>query len=462
MKHAVSHKNGQIFHRILRKRPETTARPVSKMKLGTTENQHHADKQIEVWSKIWKVDVDKELVLLGTSQSSPNYSQANTFIPPIISRSELDRFKRIIKSFSSGTAVAHDKLPPRIMEHLDDETLEELIVFYKRVEAEGTWPQAWRIATMVMIPKAEAFKWRLIAMLVTPYRIWARAAGEDVSVWMSSLNRDWIANGPKKSAEDAVYQLSIKTEGDASEYGRVDVAVIDDLEKGFEKVSHDELRSKARVYRFPEVIMNVALSMYTGARRIRCGKAFSKAAHTQVGVLAGCPIAMGLLLLANLDPVDRFWKALPAHIQFSIVGLKVYVDDFMMVFSFDTNKVTGDQIVTRVRGAYTRLSRQIKRAGGNFAVGKGKVAATGHQLALSIAKSLNCCTCGTQDCFSDRCKCDTNHKIMPTKNMVMLGVDYAAGRPVTYEKSAERIANASDKAAKILSLGKGGRFSLIS
>ena len=52
MKYAASHKNGQIFHRILKKRPETTARPVSKTKLATTENQHHADEQIEVWAKI--------------------------------------------------------------------------------------------------------------------------------------------------------------------------------------------------------------------------------------------------------------------------------------------------------------------------------------------------------------------------------------------------------------------------
>ena len=234
-------------------------------------------------------------------------SPRDAFIPPVTSKHELEKFKRIIRSFSYGTAMAHDRLPPRVMEHLDDETLKELIVLYKRVEHQGGWPNSWRIATMVMLPKAEAFKWRLIAMLVIPYRIWVRAAGEDVSVWMSSLDRDWIANGPKKSAEDAVYQLSIKTEGDASEYGKINVAIIDDLEKGFEKVSHDEIRKKASVYQLPEVIMNTALSMYTGARRIRCGKAYSKAAHTNMGVLAGCPIAMGLLVLANLDHLDRFW-----------------------------------------------------------------------------------------------------------------------------------------------------------
>ena len=95
--------------------------------------------------------------------------------------------------------MAHDKLAPSTLEHLDDETLVELIRLFKRCEEIGRWLDIWRIATMVMIPKAEAFKWRLIAMLVTPYRIWARVASEDVSSWMKQLNRSWVANGPKKS-----------------------------------------------------------------------------------------------------------------------------------------------------------------------------------------------------------------------------------------------------------------------
>ena len=123
----------------------------------------------------------------------------------------------------------------------------------------------------------------------------------------------------------------------------------------------------------------------------------------------------------------------------------------MMVLSFDTNEVSEHQIVTRVKGAYTRLSSQIRRAGGNFAVGKGKVAATNHEIAKKIAKSLNCCTCGVFDCFSDRCTCSDNHKIKPMKDLVMFGVDYAAGRPISYDKNTERMASARDKAYKILS-----------
>ena len=104
---------------------------------------------------------------------------------------------------------------------------------------------------MVMIPKAEAFKWRLIAMLVTPYRVWARVASEDVSSWMKQLDRDWVANGPKKSSESAVYQIALDTAGDVGEYGCINVLMMDDLEKGFEKVQHDNLRAKAEVYRLP-------------------------------------------------------------------------------------------------------------------------------------------------------------------------------------------------------------------
>ena len=159
MRYAISHKNGQLFHRILRKKVVTTARPVSKKKMETTEDQHHADEQIEVWAKVWKAKVDNSPIVMGVREKSSPDNSMEGFIPPIIGKGEIDRFRRIIKSFSYGTATAHDKLPPRILEHLDDDTLKELIVLYKRIEAAGRWPNMWRIATMVMLPKAEAFKW---------------------------------------------------------------------------------------------------------------------------------------------------------------------------------------------------------------------------------------------------------------------------------------------------------------
>ena len=60
-------------------------------------------------------------------------------------------------------------------------------------------------------------------MLVTPYRVWARRAGEDVSRWMKALSRKWIANGPKMSSEDATYDLAPLTEAATSQGNAVNV-----------------------------------------------------------------------------------------------------------------------------------------------------------------------------------------------------------------------------------------------
>ena len=45
-------------------------------------------------------------------------------------------------------------------------------------------------------------------MLVAPYRVWARRAGEDVFKWMRSLGKEWIANGPGQAAEAAAQQAA--------------------------------------------------------------------------------------------------------------------------------------------------------------------------------------------------------------------------------------------------------------
>ena len=264
-----------------------------------------------------------------------------------------------------------------------------LIRFFKRSEASGDWPVQWKDAVMVMIPKAEQFKWRLIALLVTPYRIWARDAGRKISAWTTGLKRDWIANGPKKSSEDAAYDIALYSEIAAGNLGQISVVIMDDLEKGFEKVNHADLLAKASIYGFPSDIAKLAIAMYRSPRRIRCGMAYSRATRTNRGVLAGCPIAMGLLLLANLKPVDDFWANLPPRIRDNIVVFRVYVDDFIIAFRLDSNKLSVDEMQTIVAVAYIRLSSAITKTGANFALGKGRVTATDIELANKIKAALN-------------------------------------------------------------------------
>ena len=194
------------------------------------------------------------------------------------------------------------------------------------------------MSTMVMIPKTEENKWRLIAILATPYRVWARRAGELVSIWaekMADYGASWIGYGPGKSSEAAVYLAALIAEGGSGRNDDVTVTMISDLEKGFEKVLHTKLVVAAKVYDFPQTVLHLALDMYRADRRIRCGAAFSRAVRTNMGVLAGCPIAMGALLLATMDPMERFMQSIPRHLNLNMV----YVDDFNLTFTFKEGMV---------------------------------------------------------------------------------------------------------------------------
>ena len=82
---------------------------------------------------------------------------------------------------------------------------------------------------MCIDPEGDQFN-IFIGILVTPYRVWARAAATQVSKWMSTLDREWIANGPKKASADAVYDIALDAEAAMGSYGHVNVVMMDDLE----------------------------------------------------------------------------------------------------------------------------------------------------------------------------------------------------------------------------------------
>jgi len=374
---AISHKGAQLFHRILKKKTDVVARPVSRSKFFTTADQDHAEEQMDQWAKIWKANPHDQQI--GYNQDGALGTRSQWLDK--VTRERIADYRRVISTFKTNTAVAYDNLSPRALQHVSDDALRELIALFDRCEYEKRWPEKWRDIIMVMIPKAEAYKWRLIAMLCTYYRIWARRTGEDVSRWMATLDRDWIANGPGKSSEHAIYDIALDAEAHDNDPNGVEVTMMDDLEKGFEKVVHSNLLSKAEIYNFPCSKLPLALSMYTGRRRIRCGKAFSKPVCTTVGVLAGCPIAMGLLLLSIIDPVDRFWKTSPT----AMVRLKIYVDDFALNFRFNQREHTTDQMVMCAANAYRTIETAILQQGANFAKGKGKIVASQPALAKQIA-----------------------------------------------------------------------------
>ena len=72
MARAISWKGGQLFHRLIKKKTDVLARPVSKQKSTTTADQEHADEQIDQWAKVWDAKYDPPSTHIQPAQAQPS------------------------------------------------------------------------------------------------------------------------------------------------------------------------------------------------------------------------------------------------------------------------------------------------------------------------------------------------------------------------------------------------------
>ena len=112
--------------------PVMMSRPVSIDKMDTTEGQHHADEQINVWSKVWRSSIDsaEHINTLEWRKKEIDPTRALIGYTNIeISDKEVKHFRDVIRTFKKTTSTAHDRIPPRIIDELEDDTLRMLIRF---------------------------------------------------------------------------------------------------------------------------------------------------------------------------------------------------------------------------------------------------------------------------------------------------------------------------------------------
>eukprot|EP00972_Heterocapsa_arctica_P101862 15007314-Heterocapsa_arctica.AAC.1 len=64
---------------------------------------------------------------------------------------------------------------------------------------------------LFLLPKGSG-GWRLIGLLNTTYRLWARLRSPISAAWFGSLGRDYLAFGQGKAAEDAAFEIALEAE----------------------------------------------------------------------------------------------------------------------------------------------------------------------------------------------------------------------------------------------------------
>ena len=438
IKQAVEMKGGRIMHKLIRPPVENPPAVVWDASTGknmrTSTDQANANAQRKKWKRIWG-GTDKEAKQISNDMplEVPAYTNAEPYAHNRTTKSEIDDYRCAIRSFKKHTAMSHDNTKPHDFAHLTDEALAAFIDLYRRCEREGKWPEAWRQPCLVCIPKEKEGEFRLIALLNVAYRIWAKEAAREVSKWMANLERDWVAFGPGCAAEDAAYDICLGAEA-ADDDSTYTVTLISDLEKGFEKVRHEKLVEAAEKYGFPRHILRLALDMYRSARRIKCGDALSLPTFTVQGVLAGCPIAMGALCLAVIQPVDDFLKREPR----GCTMMRVYVDDFTTTYEFDKSKYTAQEAANEIAWNTRVLHGNLDKEGLKLAPDKSKIISRDPKLVEEIEARLS----------------DLGYKGID--NLKLLGVDWSSSSSISYLTAAKRIAKAAKAVRNLKSYAVAG------
>ena len=141
-----------------------------------------------------------------------------------------------------------------------------------------------------------------------------------VREWERRWERSYFAASPGRSASDAVWESSLRSEGAVSE-GFCVAARLWDLRKCYEHVRHFRLAHAAARVSFPLQIARVAVAMYRAPRLVSLEGATAPAITPLMGIIAGCTNAMALLKACMVRELDAFARRRP------LVILDMYVDD---------------------------------------------------------------------------------------------------------------------------------------
>ena len=176
--------------------------------------------------------------------------------------------------------------------------------FFHICEAAGKWPRAILYFAFYLQPKVQG-GFRTIGLLPEIYRIWGKLKMAMVRAWAATVPRNYFAAGEGKSTEQAVGKMLLTTEGmEAREQEAVTVVM--DIDKCYEHVGHRRLFRAAISFRFPLAIARLAIRMYRAARTLQWEGAFASWVYAGRSLVPGCSIAVYLLQLVMLEPLDEF------------------------------------------------------------------------------------------------------------------------------------------------------------
>ncbi len=227
-------------------------------------------------------------------------------------------------SFCVHTALGLDGWHPRLWAWLCDDGCSCLLALLRAIEMALMWPADVRQIVFARIPK-EAGGHRLIGLLTSLYRVWAKLRRPLCQKWEDGYCRGWDYASKGAGAVSAAWDLMVEWEASEA-VGMKTAAFMGDLKRFYEFIPHTLVLAKARRLQFPPTLAILAVHMYGGARRISVDKCLTGPAWTLRGVVAGCSLATTVVKLILLEAIDSVVREFPRLRPF------VYLDDITLLW----------------------------------------------------------------------------------------------------------------------------------
>ncbi len=230
--------------------------------------------------------------------------------------------RRCARRFNPFTGIGTDLFRPHWFSWLSDPLLERVAALMMRIEEVGRWPGQVMTVLIHLIPKEGGGR-RPIGLLASVVRWWERIRAPIIQEWRLRHARPFNWAAPGRSAEKAVWEVSLRDEAAAAR-GWCSAATLVDLVKAFEHIPLETLWARGKEHRFPQRVLRLVLELCSAARRLVFRGAVSEETSTLTAVVAGLVAAIDCMHLMVVNALDKLRRDYP---QLRTIA---YVDDLTL------------------------------------------------------------------------------------------------------------------------------------
>ena len=223
-----------------------------------------------------------------------------TELPPIT----VEELREASLSFKRTTASTYDGFHVRHFAMLSDEALQCIAHLLMTCEACGQLPDNVISPLVVLIPKPKG-GFRPIGIFTSIERLWAKVRRWHADKWQRDNFRHYLACAKGCGAADLVWRQTLSAEQSAHSQ-RQYAAVLWDLKEFFDHIDHRILWQRAIHHGYPRVLVRMAIAAYRAPRLVEINGRLARDLWPTCGVFAGHILAMSLVHLYQMEPLDLF------------------------------------------------------------------------------------------------------------------------------------------------------------